>query len=377
MDARDISAIGDALAGGLDETTSRVEEIHQAVARRSFGVVGPARRLPEAIHDGISARVYSAVRTVGPAAIRLSALGIGSTRDAETSVHEGPNGRAVIGALNGLVGDVLARRRNALALRMTIRSDGHDVPTTPEGLRAAFPAASPRVALFVHGLGETDDAWRWYARQHWNDPELNYGELLRRELGYTPVYVRFNSGRPVDHSGRELARLLDELYRNWPGGMHQLAIVAHSLGARVAHDAVYAGYLADSRWVDRLTHVFALGTPGHAERAERATQATGRALSRLPETRPIATMLEARSPALKAVPQGELTALPPGIAGVRLPAGPERISHFKLLNHPAIYQDIKAELSARTGLERAPAARGVRFERAARALRSRRRSPRR
>src|SRR5438128_398301 len=119
MDARDISAIGDVLAGGLDETASRVEEIQQAVVRRSFGVYGPARRLPEALHDGISARVYSAVRTVGPAAIRLGAIGIGSTRDPETAgVGEGPNGRAVVGALNGLVGDVLARRRNGLALRM-------------------------------------------------------------------------------------------------------------------------------------------------------------------------------------------------------------------------------------------------------------------
>jgi pimeloyl-ACP methyl ester carboxylesterase len=377
MDSRDISAIGEVLAGGLNGTTSRIEEIHTAVASRWFGAVGPARRLPEAIHDRIAASIYSTVRTVGPAAIRVGALGIGSARDPDASrVHHGPRGRAVIGALNAVFGDALANRRNGFALRMTIRHSDSDVPATAEALAQAFPRATTRVVVFVHGFGETDESWRWYAKAHWSDPELNYGVLLQRELGYTPVYVRYNSGRPMQHNARELSELLDELCRNWPGGMRELAVVGHSYGALVAHAAAHHGYNWDSRWLSRLSHVFTLGTPRGAEMVERATSATGRVLSSLPETRPIAELLNTRSAGLKDLSERGLGHLPGGVVDVRLPVDETRVSHFRLLNHPLIYVEIKERLSARTALYPAPAARGARFGRAAMGLRSRTRSPR-
>jgi pimeloyl-ACP methyl ester carboxylesterase len=378
MDARDISAIGEVLAGGLDGTTTTLEEIHQAVARRSFAAAGPVRRLPEAIHDSISARIYSAVRTVGPAAIRVSAVGLASTRDVDAPrVHSGPRGRAAIGALNGIFGDALAKRRNGLALRMTIRQDGQDVPVTAEAIVRAFPHVTARAAVFVHGFGETDDSWRRYAAAHWSDAHLNYGELLRRELGFTPVFIRYNSGRPIEHNARELSELLDELGRNWPGGIGELIIIGHSYGAVVAHAAVHHAYALDSRWLAPLDHVFTLGTARGAEWAERAAARAGRVLSRLPETEPIARMLDSRSAGLKDVATRGLGHLPGGIADVRLPADGVQVSHFRLPNHPVVYAQIKTRLNAHTVPARAPVARGARFERAAKALRSRKRSRRR
>jgi pimeloyl-ACP methyl ester carboxylesterase len=274
-------------------------------------------------------------------------------------------------------GDALARRRNGLALRMTIRHDGLDVPINPEALRAAFPDASPRLVVFVHGFAETDESWRWFSQAHWQEPGIDYGLLLRRQLGFTPIYLRYNTGRPMEHNARELSELLDELVRSWPSGVAQLALVGHSFGALVAHLALHHGYNWDSPWVQRTSHVFTLGMPRGVELVERMTLRTGRALESLPETRPLARLLDARSAGLKDLAERAMGHLPAGIEDVRLPDESIQVSHFRLLNHPAVYAEIKSRLSDRIALAPAPAARGVRFERAARALRARTRSRRR
>ena len=81
----------------------------------------------------------------------------------------------------------------------------------PDALRRAFPDATPRLAVFLHGLCETDDAWRLRAARH-----VPYGERLRTELGYTPIFIRYNSGLHISHNGRALAALLDALTEHWP-----------------------------------------------------------------------------------------------------------------------------------------------------------------
>ena len=36
------------------------------------------------------------------------------------------------------------------------------------------------------------------------------------ELGYTPLYVRYNSGRHISENGRDLAEQLERLVAAWP-----------------------------------------------------------------------------------------------------------------------------------------------------------------
>ena len=87
---------------------------------------------------------------------------------------------------------------------MTVRVRGRDLALDADALRRAFPGATPRLAVFIHGLCETDDAWRLRAARH-----VPYGDRLRAELGYTPIYIRYNSGLHISHNGRALAALLD------------------------------------------------------------------------------------------------------------------------------------------------------------------------
>jgi pimeloyl-ACP methyl ester carboxylesterase len=146
--------------------------------------------------------------------------------------------------------------------------------------------------VFVHGLGETEEAWSRGARSH-----VPYGPRLRVELGYTPVYIRYNSGRHISDNGRELAQLLDRLTSVWPVPLEQIALIGHSMGALIARSASHQG--AGQPWVEKVRHVFMLSCPHLGARLERATSVASAVLARLPETRSMASALNARSCGIK------------------------------------------------------------------------------
>src|SRR5207247_10433570 len=107
------------------------------------------------------------------------------------SLSTAPGGSAVVAVLNGLVGDALERDLSDLHEPMAVRVAGRVVPPDPGALAAAFPAATPRVAVFVHGLMETELAWRRGAAGRGG----TYGRRLSDDLALTPLYVRYNTAR--------------------------------------------------------------------------------------------------------------------------------------------------------------------------------------
>lgn len=387
MDARDVCAVGDVLAEGLDGTTQQIQNIHHALADRSLRLVGPARGPAEAVHDRVADGLYNTVRAVGPAAVRSGALALGMAIDQDAERIGGSGrGKALLSAFNGVFGDALARRHNGLAVRMSILEDRRVVRPEPQPLTQAFPLATTRLAVFVHGFGETDASWGWFSEASWGKSGVTYGELLNRQRGYTPLYLHYNTGRTLADNGVELSTLLDAVDHNWPVPVHEIVLIGHSAGGRVARAGIRHGNLAGARWVTKATHVVALGEPRHAILAERVVHAGAGALTRLPETRPVARLLDARSAGLKDLGDNQTGPMPGWVEDVRLPrfeAGPRgkptrpRVGHFRLLNHPAIYDQLVGELSVRSVPARAQAAQGGRSARAAKALRAPRRSQRR
>src|SRR3954449_9923537 len=152
-----------ALGGrGIAATTSMLRDVHLAVARRAFGATGAAGRPARLIHDGISQVVYAAVG--GGARVAATATGVAVAARAATDpayrpLAQRPRGNVAISALNGAWGDLLARTNSPLALDMTVRRNGRDVAVSPDSLAGAFPRAGGDVALFVHGLCESDASW--------------------------------------------------------------------------------------------------------------------------------------------------------------------------------------------------------------------------
>src|ERR687891_431712 len=68
---------------------------------------------------------------------------------------------------------------------------------------AELPDHGPQVVVFLHGLMETEFSWG-------REP---YGERLP---GWTPVHLRYNTGRHVSENGASLDELMDDLVAQWP-----------------------------------------------------------------------------------------------------------------------------------------------------------------
>jgi pimeloyl-ACP methyl ester carboxylesterase len=150
---------------------------------------------------------------------------------------------------------------------------------------AALRAPTGKLLVLVHGLAMND--LQWMRRNH------NHGQALARDLGFTPVYLHYNSGRHVSQNGREFAALLERLVANWPLPVEQLVIVAHSMGGLVARSACHIG--AGQRWLQPLTKLVFLGTPHHGAPLERGGRLVDAALGISPYVAPFARLGKARS----------------------------------------------------------------------------------
>src|SRR4051794_22378389 len=292
MRSGEIKAIGQLAGDAIARPGVLARDVHRAVAGRTFGALGILGAPVRVAHDAIAGAAYASIRRGLGAPPRAGAARIGRRIPADAAPLSATlRGSLALGALNGAFGDALARDHRDLALELTIRRDGQEVVTDSPGLARAFPDATPRLAVFVHGLSETDEAWRLARR--------SYGSRLREELGYTPVYVRYNTGLHVSDNGRRLAEGLEDVVRGGPVGVEEIALVGHSMGGLVARSACHYGQEGSSDWTRRVRHVFCLGTPHLGAPLERAANLAGWALGRLPETRPFGDLVNGRSAGIK------------------------------------------------------------------------------
>jgi pimeloyl-ACP methyl ester carboxylesterase len=291
MQRAEVQAAGELAADAVGGLGGIVAEMHEAIAGRVFGALGALGEPVRLVHDGIATGVHAGVR-VGLRALPRGGTELAALNAGTDSVADTPRGGLALAALNGAIGDALDAGDNPLALGMAVRERNADVALTPDAFAAAFPAAGPRVVVFVHGLGENEHAWRWGGRP-------SYGELLHRELGATPVHLRYNTGRHISDNGRALADLLDALAAGWPAPLEELTLVGHSMGGLVARSAAVLGATDGHAWVAGLRHVVCLGTPHLGAPLEKAANVAGWTLDRVAETRPFAKVVNGRSVGIK------------------------------------------------------------------------------
>jgi pimeloyl-ACP methyl ester carboxylesterase len=359
-----------------------VRDVHGAVARRAFGITNRATRgsarVPQLVHDRISGMAYGGVDAGLRAATRwLRAV---DDRGVGPSLEAGPAGRQLLSAVNGLIGDRLAAERPELAIPMSVRSGGADVPLEPAALSAAFPDAGPDVVVFLHGLGENDDSWNAHREENGG----SYGSRLAAETGWTPVYLRANTGLPIAENGVALASLLDGLVAGWPTEVRRIALVGHSMGGLIMRAACAVVTDAEAPWTSLVSSVVTLGSPHLGAPLEQVVTLGARALGMFPESAPFGRILEYRSvgilnlrrglaPDVQHLPNARYHLVAATLAEshrhpvstvfgdlfVRYPSalgrprhGPEMFpgadvlhvpgaGHFALLNHPDVYAAIK------------------------------------
>ena len=217
----DLLGLGRLGADAAHGLTELVEHMHTSI----LGTPGLAP-VAEGLTGGVTRLVYSGVR----GAFRLTGKGIGG---AATLLGPNPDdqpvsrGReAALAMLNGVVGDHLAETANPLALPMRFRRDGK--PLTLEGgaLGEAFPDATGKLVVLVHGLCMSD--LQWMRQNH------DHGAALARDFDFTPVYLSYNSGLHVSTNGRDFADALEALVAAWPVEIEDFVIIGHSMGGLVA-----------------------------------------------------------------------------------------------------------------------------------------------
>jgi Predicted acetyltransferases and hydrolases with the alpha/beta hydrolase fold len=284
----------DATAGIVDV----VERMHRTIERRP-GVIG--QPVVEATR-GITGFVYRTVR----GSTRLIGDGFDTVLSPleqwSPPVASSPGRDVFVSILNGVYGDHLESTGNPLAIAMEIQSDGE--PLVPSETYAHFASAgidapAGRLMVLVHGL--------CMSVQQWAHEGVDRAACLGRELGYTPLHLRYNSGLSIAENGRQFARLLEELVEHWPRPVEELVLVGHSMGGLVARSACHYGETQRHPWRRSLRSVVFLGTPHHGAPLERGGHGFDTLLGLSPYSAPFARLGNARSAGIKDLRAARLT----------------------------------------------------------------------
>jgi pimeloyl-ACP methyl ester carboxylesterase len=286
--ASDLKGVAQLATQATLSIASITEGVHQSVWR-TLGM--PGGRQPGQTR-GITGLVYKSVsgvtqlvgKTINIALTALQPL-LESTLNAPTQTAER---EAVLAALNGVMGDRLQASDNPLATRMTLRYrdaaiDVQDMPPKTE--------VNGKILLMIHGLCMND--LQWTALQ--DGQAINHGEVLATALGYTPVYLRYNTGLHVSQNGRELAALLAQLLVHWPVKIKSLDVLAHSMGGLVIRSAVNIAKNEAMQWTQHLKRIVFLGTPHHGAPLERAGNWVDVLLGATPYSKPFTQLAQLRS----------------------------------------------------------------------------------
>ena len=190
--------------------------------------------------------------------------------------------------LNGVIGDRLAAGKNVFAIPMSLRYQGEAL-----NWRAlpSVPAQPGKLLILVHGLCMNDLQRHAAQKKH----AVEQGAALAAALGYTPVYLRYNSGLHISLNGRELSAQLEQLLTHWPAPIAEITIVAHSMGGLLVRSACHYARQDAMRWPDYLKSIVFLGTPHHGAPLERAGNWVDVLLGSTPWTRPFAALGKLRS----------------------------------------------------------------------------------
>lgn len=262
--------------------TALVEKMHVTIASGP-ALLGqplamPARLATRAVYASIQGITQLVGSSLDVALAQLAPLVDASPAGNQRDV--------VLAVVNGVLGDYLHETGNPLEIEMELRHAGRALELAPDALRSAIPSASPKLLVLVHGSCMTD--WQFTRAGH------DHGAALARDLGYTPLYVRYNSGLHISTNGHALAVLLEQLVAAWPVEIAELVLLGHSMGGLVARSAcLVAG--EHHTWPSHLRALITLGSPHHGAPLERGGNWIDRLLDLSPYTAPLGALGRIRS----------------------------------------------------------------------------------
>jgi pimeloyl-ACP methyl ester carboxylesterase len=304
----DWRALGDLVQLTTERLTAPVQGTHEAITDRLFALAGRAGSAEHAAHRVFTRTVYGSVRIVGSvvgASMDIGTRAIG--RHTRVRPPWGPSvGAAIKAAANALWGDEFERRASPVHTHLAIRdSSGSPVANDSDGLVQAFPAPTPRLAVMLHGLGKTERSWDGSVDD--SGEFVGLPDALEAD-GFTPVLVRYNTGRQVADNGAALACLLEEVTENWPVPVDEVALIGHSMGGLIARSSLHAGESFGHRWTHIVRHLVGLCTPHLGSPIEKGVEVASVILATTSVSRPLGQFVDGRSAGIKDMRHGTIGA---------------------------------------------------------------------
>ena len=292
LHASDLQALAQLATQATIGVTHIVEGVHQSVWS-TLGVNGGGAGRT----GGLTGAIYQGIRTLA------QLLGTGAEQllprlpqrfAGSDPTHATPQREAFISVLNGVMGDRLAASASPLAIAMSLRHQGRAVDWAAP---VPLAATTRKVLLLIHGLCMNDRYWQPTSLRAASRATLqsDHAQALCSAYGYTPLYLRYNSGLHISQNGRELSAQLQQLVDCWPEGIDELTVVAHSMGGVLMRSALYYARQQGCGWPDRVRSVIFLGTPHHGAPLERAGNRVDALLGSTLYTAPFARLGHLRS----------------------------------------------------------------------------------
>ena len=198
-----------------------------------------------------------------------------------------PEREATLAAINGVLGDQLLTTANPLTISMSFRHEGNPLLLEKTALAQRLPQSTGKLLVVLHGLCMND--------LQWTSGGYNHADVLARALGYTPVYLHYNTGLHASVNGQQFALLLDQLVRAWPRPVEDLTLLAHSMGGLVSRSACHVAEQTNMAWRSKLKNIVFLGTPHHGAPLERVGNWIDTKLGSNRVTKPFAAIGQIRS----------------------------------------------------------------------------------
>ncbi|MBF0120150.1 MAG: alpha/beta hydrolase [Desulfobacterales bacterium] len=216
-------------------------------------------------------------------------------------------GNLCLSFLNGAIGNFLKETKNELAIEMGFYLNNKLIPLSKKNILKLTPEPTSKICVLLHGLVCNEELWNFPTEPNVTYNE-NYGTLLQKDYGYTPLFVRYNTGLHVSENGRTFSELMHNLESVYPKCIEEIVIIGHSMGGMVAKSGFHYAELTNCFWQKKVSNVFYLGSPHMGSYVEKTANITSSILSGIknPITKIISDIINIRSDGIKDMRFGNL-----------------------------------------------------------------------
>ncbi|QQR80149.1 MAG: hypothetical protein IPJ69_12615 [Deltaproteobacteria bacterium] len=165
--------------------------------------------------------------------------------------------------------------------------------------RASDWKGKRKFCILAHGSCSSERDWTFQKEK------TDYGSRLYQDLGYTPLYLRYNSGLHISTNGKRLSKLLEKLVTD-SDTIEEIIFIGHSMGGLVFRSACYYGEKEKKTWIKYVRKIFYLGSPHLGTHLEKLGKLTTTILRKIPNpiVRIIASAGDLRSVGIKDLRHG-------------------------------------------------------------------------